>query len=201
MKKLAIVIYILFCLIAGGSNVASEEVYSELVEHNQIYEIRYYKPVLVAEVEYIGDNGGFGALFNYISGANNLSSPQNNPSSSTKIEMTTPVTRFKQNNRNIMQFFLPKRFTLETAPLPTNPNVSIKLNDGGHFAVIRYSGRASEENFLRHSKLLVERLVLDDIEFLEPAIRAPYNGPFTPPFMRRKEVSSNLYGCDKVYFN
>ena len=188
MKKLAIVIYILFCLIAGGSNVASEEVYSELVEHNQIYEIRYYKPVLVAEVEYIGDNGGFGALFNYISGANNLSSPQNNPSSSTKIEMTTPVTRFKQNNRNIMQFFLPKRFTLETAPLPTNPNVSIKLNDGGYFAVIRYSGRASEENFLRYSKLLVERLILDEIEFSEPAIRATYNGPFTPPFMRRNEV-------------
>ena len=188
MKKLAIVIYILFCLTAGGSDVASEEVYSELVEHNQIYEIRYYKPVLVAEVEYIGDNGGFGALFNYISGANNLSSPQNNPSSSTKIEMTTPVTRFKQNNRNIMQFFLPKRFTLETAPLPTNPNVSIKLNDGGHFAVIRYSGRASEENFLRHSKLLVERLVLDEVEFLEPAIRATYNGPLTPPFMRRNEV-------------
>ena len=188
MKKLANLIYIFFCLIAGGSSVASEEVYSELVEYNQIYEIRYYNPVLVAEVEYSGDNGGFRALFNYISGANNISFPKQNPSSSIKIEMTTPVTRFKQNNRNIMQFFLPKRFTLETAPLPTNPNVSIKLNDGGHFAVIRFSGRASEENFLRHAKLLVERLVLDEIEYLGPAIRATYNGPFTPPFMRRNEL-------------
>ena len=188
MKKLAIVIYILFCLIAGGSNVASEEVYSELVEHNQIYEIRYYKPVLVAEVEYVGDNGGFGALFNYISGANNLSSPQNNPSSSTKIEMTTPVTRLTRNNKNIMQFFLPKRFTPETAPTPTNPNVSIKRIDGGYFAVIRYSGSSSEENFLKYAKLLSERLVEDGIVFLQPAIRATYNGPFTPPFMRRNEV-------------
>ena len=188
MKKLVNLIYIFLCITAGGSTVASEEVYSELVEQNQIYEIRYYNPVLVAEVEYSGDNGGFGALYNYISGANNIQFLQKNPSSSIKIEMTTPVTRFKQNNRNIMQFFLPKRFTLETAPLPTNPNVSIKLNDGGYFAVIRYSGRASEENFLRYSKLLVERLVLDEIEFSGPAIRATYNGPFTPPFMRRNEV-------------
>ena len=34
---------------------------------------------------------------------------QKNSSSSIKIEMTAPVTRLKQNNKNVMQFFLPKR--------------------------------------------------------------------------------------------
>ena len=171
-----------------GSTVSSEEVYFELLEKNHIYEIRYYESVLVAEVEYIGDNGGFGALFNYISGENKLFSKHKGSSSSMKIEMTTPVTRFKHNDRNIMQFFLPKRFTPATVPSPTNPNVNIKRRDSGYFAVIRYSGSASEENFLKHVKLLTKSLMLDEIVFLEPAIRATYNSPFTPPFMRRNEV-------------
>ncbi len=168
--------------------MASEEIYFELVEQKKIYEIRYYEPVLVAEVEYFGDNEGFIDLFNYISGANNTPSTFKDFSNSIKIEMTTPVTRFRFNDRNIMQFFLPKRFTPETAPSPTNPNVSIKRMDGGHFAVIRYTGSSSEENFLYHAKLLTERLNLDEIVFLEPAIRATYNGPFTPSFLRRNEV-------------
>ena len=189
MKKIVNVIYVflfLFLLI-GGTTVASEEVAFDLVEKNQIYEIRYYEPMLVAEVEYTGDNGGFGALFNYISGANIYSSKKNS-SSSIKIEMTAPVTRLKQNNKNVMQFFLPKRFTAETVPVPVNPNVKIKSIDGGYFAAITYSGSASENNFLKHVKILSQRLLSDKIIFFEPAIRATYNGPFTPPFMRRNEV-------------
>ena len=74
MKKIVNVIYVFLFLLVGGTTVASEEVAFDLVEKNQIYEIRYYEPMLVAEVEYTGDNGGFGALFNYISGANIYSS-------------------------------------------------------------------------------------------------------------------------------
>ena len=188
MKKFANFLYIFFFLLLWMSAVASEELGFELVKKKQIYEIRYYEQTLVAEVEYFGDNGGFGALFNYISGANNISYPDKEYTNSMKIEMTTPVTRLTRNNKNIMQFFLPKRFTPETAPTPTNPNVSIKRMDGGYFAVIRYSGSSSEENFLKYAKLLSERLVEDGIGFLLPAIRATYNGPFTPPFMRRNEV-------------
>ncbi len=188
MKKLINSFYIFLFLLVGSTTVASEEVAFELVEKNQIYEIRYYEPMLVAEVQYTGDNGGFGALFNYISGANNVSSTKKNSSSSVKIEMTAPVTRLKHNKKNVMQFFLPKRFTAETAPVPANPNIIIKPVDGGYFAAIRYSGSASENNFLKHVKILSQRLLLDKIIFFEPAIRATYNGPFTPSFMRRNEV-------------
>ena len=67
-------------------------------------------------------------------------------------------------------------------------NVKIKSIDGGYFAAITYSGSASENNFLKHVKILSQRLLSDKIIFFEPAIRATYNGPFTPPFMRRNEV-------------
>ena len=68
----------IFCLAIGGGTVASEEVSYHLVEKNEIYEIRYYEPVLVAEVEYTGVNSGFGDLFNYISGANSQALPAEN---------------------------------------------------------------------------------------------------------------------------
>ena len=70
MKKLVKSLCVLFCLLIGGGPVASEEILYRLVNKNEIYEIRYYNTVLIAEVEYTGANGGFGDLFNYISGAN-----------------------------------------------------------------------------------------------------------------------------------
>tara|TARA_A100001015_G_scaffold258340_1_gene301565 strand:- start:1249 stop:1851 length:603 start_codon:yes stop_codon:yes gene_type:complete len=187
MKKFGKIICMIFCLVIGGG-VASEEVSYRLVEKNEIYEIRYYEKVLVAEVEYAGVNGGFGDLFNYISGANNQVSPTKNAASSVKIEMTTPVTRINYGDRNVMQFFLPNRFTLETAPKPVNPNVRIKQQESGYFAAIQYSGRASEENFHKRAKILTQSLNANSILYFEPAIWATYNSPFTPPFMRRNEA-------------
>ena len=188
MKKIGRIIGMIFCLAIGGGTVASEEVSYHLVEKNEIYEIRYYEPVLVAEVEYTGVNSGFGDLFNYISGANSQAVPAENTATSIKIEMTTPVTRINHSDTNVMQFFLPNRFTLETAPKPANPNVRIKQQERGYFAAIQYSGRASEENFYKHAKSLTESLDANNINYSEPAIRATYNAPFTPPFMRRNEA-------------
>ena len=188
MKKKGKFLCILFCFLIGGGNVASKEVSYQLVNKNAIYELRYYDTLLVAEVEYTGINGGFGDLFNYISGANKQTLNDKNKGSSVKIEMTTPVTRINYRDSSIMQFFLPNRFTLETAPKPTNPNVKIKQFDSGYFAAIQYSGSASEDNFRKHTEILIHSLEGDKIKYLVPAIRATYNGPFTPPFMRRNEV-------------
>ena len=197
MKKLGWIIGTIFCFVIGGGTVASEEVSYRLVDKNEIYEIRYYEPVLVAEVEYAGLNGGFGALFAYISGANSQALPAENTAASVKIEMTTPVTRINHAEKNVMQFFLPSRFTLETAPKPTNPNVRIKQQESGYFAAIQYSGRASEENFYKHTKILIELLDANNINYSEPAIQATYNAPFTPSFMRRNEAIYKIKWNDR----
>ena len=59
---------------------------------------------------------------------------------------------------------------------------------GGYYAVIRYSGRASDRNFIKHKKILESELSKDNILIKSAAIKATYNGPFTLPMMRRNEA-------------
>ena len=68
------------------------------------------------------------------------------------------------------------------------PDIKISTIKEGHFAVIQYSGRASDNNFLKHRDILNQKLLKDNININGPAIRATYNGPFTLPMMRRNEV-------------
>ena len=48
-----------------------------------------------------------------------------------------------------MQFYLPSEFNKKTTPIPTNSDVEIILMKEGYFAVIRYSGRTSDKNFIK----------------------------------------------------
>ena len=41
------------------------------------------------------------------------------------IQMTTPVTQERTEEKMIMQFFLPAKYTVDNAPKPKDPNVTI----------------------------------------------------------------------------
>ena len=73
-----------------------------------------------------------------------------------------------------------------------NPDVEIIIMDGGYYAVIQYSGRSSDKNFFKHSKILKEKLLKDNIKINGTPIKATYNGPFTLPPFRRNEVMFNI---------
>ena len=62
----------------------------------------------------------------------------------------------------------------------------------GYFAVIRYSGRSSDKNFTKYSKILREKLLEDKILINGFAIQATYNPPWTLPPFRRNEVMFNV---------
>ena len=98
--------------------------------------------------------------------------------------MTVPVTQ----TNNLMQFYLPIKFDQENTPIPTDDDVNISTVPGGHYAVIKYGGRTSDSNFLKHAKYLRGALSDDGIEILSEPIKATYNGPFTPSFLRRNEA-------------
>ena len=88
----------------------------------------------------------------------------------------------------VMQFYLPSNYTIESAPIPNDSKVKIVNIEGGHFAVIQYSGRSTEKNFIKHKKILREKLIDDGIEIKSKGIKATYNGPFTIPILRRNEA-------------
>jgi len=173
---------LLFCFlnILTYSNVmANEEANYEIVDKNDIYEIRKYSDRLAVETMTSGIDSNFRKLFNYISGRNNTEE---------KIKMTTPVTQVEKNGNMSMQFYLPSKFNLENVPNPSREDVKIINIEGGYYAVLRYSGRASDGNFLKHKKILENALQKTNVSIISPPIRATYDSPFTLPMNRRNEA-------------
>ena len=159
--------------------MAYEEATYDIIYQNDVYEIRNYSERLAIQVNYTNQDGGFRRLFNYISGSN---------IDSTKINMTIPATQSNENGSKVMQFFLPSNFTKKNAPVPNDKELKLIIIEQGYYAVIKYSGRLTNKNFVKHKKILKDNLLKDNIEILSSAIRATYNGPFTIPFLRRNEA-------------
>ena len=102
--------------------------------------------------------------------------------------MTAPVIEFESVNGKAMNFFLPESYSIQNAPDPNTSNVKLVTFKGGLIAVIKYSGRSSDSNFLKYSKILKDILEKDRIKTVGNEIKATYNGPMTPFFLRRNEV-------------
>ena len=177
-------------------SIAYEETSYRILAANQIYEIREYDDRLAVQTsQENGQNRAFRKLFKYISGSN-ISSTKIEMTipvtQSIKIDMTTPVTQKFQDGKIIMRFFLPRKFQLETAPQPLSEDLSLVVVKGGKYAVMKYSGRSTVKNFEKHSKLLLEALSINNITTLGDPIKATFNGPLTPFFVRRNEVMVRL---------
>ena len=177
-------------------SIAYEETSYRILAANQIYEIREYDDRLAVQTsQENGQNRAFRKLFKYISGSN-ISSTKIEMTipvtQSIKIDMTTPVTQKFQDGKIIMRFFLPRKFQLETAPQPLSEDLSIVVVKGGKYAVMKYSGRSTIKNFEKHSKLLLKALSINKITTLDDPIKATFNGPLTPFFVRRNEVMVRL---------
>jgi len=125
------------------------------------------------------EGNGFRKLFNYISGNNE---------EKKEIKMTVPVTQENKDGNMKMQFYLPSKFNKDNAPKPSNPEIKVLNIEGGYYAVIKYSGRSSDKNFIKNKNILEKELKKDDIIILSPPIRASYNSPFTLPILKRNEV-------------
>ena len=156
-----------------------EEAGYKVVHESDNFEIRYYEERIVIQARSKSGNSSFRKLFNYISGQNK---------DEKKIEMTTPVTVLQDNDQMVMQFYLPSRFNVNSAPLPADNSLEIATINAGYFAVIQYSGFASDKNFYKHSQILKRSLDNEKILTLGQPIKATYNGPFTLPQLRRNEA-------------
>ena len=177
--KLFVLLLCFFGILTYSNVMAIEEANYEITEKNDIYEIRKYSDRLAVETITSGSENNFRKLFNYISGRND---------SKEKIKMTTPVTQVEKNGNMSMQFYLPSKFNSENVPNPSREDVRIINIEGGYYAVLRYSGRASDKNFLKHKEILEKELQINNISIISQPIRATYDSPFTLPMNRRNEA-------------
>ena len=181
----------LFTIINTNISMALEEPSYELIRSNSDYEIRKYSDRLAVEVEFTNESSGFRYLFNYISGENKTSEEVSMTApvtQSAKIDMTAPVTQFSKDDKMVMQFYLPSKFSIENAPIPTNKKVNLVTIDGGYYAVLKYSGRVSDKNYIKYLSKLKGYLEKDNIEMIDGGTKAIFDGPLTLPILRRNEA-------------
>ena len=160
------------------------------------FELRRYAPYLVVETTTDSRNTAFRRLFNYIAGKNvaqqkiDMTVPVVMNPPGEKIEMTAPVVTqpASEAGKESMQFVLPQRFTLETAPRPADASITLRAIDAQWLAVRRYSGTWSESNFAENEAALRAAVQAAGLTPTGPARFAAYNGPMTLWFMRRNEV-------------
>ena len=179
LKKLLILIFCTLFILQYSRVMANEEAKYEIIDKNEVYEIRKYSDRLAVETSMAGIDSNFRKLFNYISGRNETQE---------KIAMTTPVTQVEKKGNMTMQFYLPSKFNSENVPNPLREDVKIINIEGGYYAVLRYSGRASDGNFIKHKEILEKELKKNNILIISPSIRATYDSPFTLPMNRRNEA-------------
>mgnify|MGYP001174355102 CR=1 FL=1 len=190
--KISLVFLVFLFYFWGNISAALEETSYRVLSANQIYEIREYDDRLAVQTnQKNGQNDAFRKLFKYISGSNtssvkiDMTTPV---TQSVKIDMTAPVTQKFQDGKLVMNFFLPRKFQLKTAPQPLSKDLSIVVIKGGKYAVMKYSGRSTFKNFEKHSKLLLKALSANKIKAIDHPIKATFNGPLTPFFVRRNEA-------------
>ena len=195
MKRLAAA---LLLLAATPMAQAIEEPKYTVVRAYDGFEVRDYAPYVVAEVlvpgpEAEAGNQGFRILAGYIFGGNRgerkiaMTAPVTQ-AAATRIEMTAPVAQAEADGGFVVQFMMPSAYTLETLPEPLDPRVRLRQVPGGRFAVIRYSGSWSQQNYREHLRQLATAVDAAGLRATGKPIYARYNAPYVPWFLRRNEI-------------
>lgn len=212
----------LVALSLGETAMAIEEPRYQLLERSEKFELRRYDPIIVAEVEVVGDfeeagSIGFRPLADYIFGNNvpaqeiamtapvmqqardgekiAMTAPvMQQKRDGEEIAMTAPVTQEEHDGRHIVRFTMPSTYSLETLPAPRNERVKLRQLEGETYAVVRYSGLWSEGNYQRHLAMLRAELRARGLVEQGEPVWARYNSPFSVWFMRRNEIMIPVRG-------
>ncbi|MFO7925359.1 MAG: SOUL family heme-binding protein [Halobacteriota archaeon] len=160
-------------------------------------ELRQYPQTVLVETTAPNQWIAFRQLFRYLSGANrgNESISMTTPVETqrgTSISMTAPVrSEATETDADTvrMAFYLPSEYSPETAPEPTDSDVTLVTEPQKTVAVNQFSWYAPEWRVARRTRKLLSALEGEGIEPVGDPTLLRYNDPWTPPFMRRNEVA------------
>ena len=181
------------------ATVGIEKPKYDVLEKQGQFEIRLYKPQIIAETIVDADFGNAGnvafrRLFNYISGENRkkqsiaMTAPVNQKNPSEKIAMTAPVNQRQSAEKYAISFIMPSKYTIATLPEPLNPQVVLREIPARKLAAIRYSGTWSQKRYQEHKTKLEAFIKEKNLRITGTPIFARYNPPFQLWFLRRNEV-------------
>ena len=184
--------------------MATEEPAFTLVQHTEVFDVRRYAPVVVAETTVEGDwgdasNQGFRRLAGYIFGGNK---------SRTKIAMTAPVATqdrtqlakatpdtVRQDGAHtwVVSFTLPAAWQLAALPIPDDARVTLREVPARVVAAKRVGGWWSASGFADDATAFLRELATAGLKPSgTPPVMARDNPPWIPFFMRRNEVLVEL---------
>lgn len=178
---------------------SAETVPYETVTRYDDVEIRAYPATVIAETTALDQMTAFRRLFDYITGSNeggesvSMTAPVKS-TRGTSISMSAPVRSATTKDTNTMRmgFYLPAEFEIESAPKPTDADVSLREVPARRMAVVQFSWYAPEGRVRNYRSQLLDTLEQTDYETTGEPFLLRYNDPWTPPFMRRNEVAVEI---------
>jgi len=195
----ACLLLMLIALMATKPASALESAAYETLLSDGKFELRLYSEQIRVETEVKGSfesagNRAFRALFNYISGENQsqqkiaMTAPVSQ-GAPEKLAMTRPVSQSSEADGSWrVGFLVPSQYSVDTAPIPTNPAVKLRVVPAQQMAVVAYSGTWSDSNYMEQLKLLQEWMASKGLEASGEPTWARYDSPFKPWFLRRNEI-------------
>ena len=186
------------CSVFGDNGVDSAPYTLLKADESASIEVRNYDNMILVSTDMAGDgrNSAFRKLFGYISGDNEgavsiaMTAPviMDNSSKGEKIAMTAPVFMSNRPGDSMMSFVMPKDFTLQTTPKPTDPDVIVTEVNDYKVAAIQFSGTLSRSNVTKQTNLLQQWITANGYTAKGEPVEAGYNGPLTLPMLRRNEI-------------
>ncbi len=175
-----------------------------VVEKKKDYEIREYPAHIVAQTTVPGSYGdsmgsGFRIVAGYIFGGNTkkesiamtapvVAEKGESVAVSESIAMTAPVVAMTEGDSQVVSFSMPRSYTLETLPTPTDPRVKIVMVPAKKYAVTQFLWYRSDARIKKMQAKLLSALARDNVVTQGSTAYAGYNAPWTPPWMLRNEV-------------
>lgn len=194
-----IIVIIIIWSVYGYMSSRTEQTEYSVLKSTKDYEIRSYPSHIVAQTTVQGSyrdalSQGFRIVAGYIFGGNTkkesiaMTAPVIEQKANESIAMTAPVMASIEGDSHVIAFGMPKSYTLETLPTPTDPRVKIVTIPEKKMAAIKFSWFRTSDRVLSKKQELLSALQRDNMKTVDEPQYAGYNAPFTPPWMARNEV-------------
>jgi hypothetical protein len=148
------------------------------------FEIRQYESMIVAQTTLPANtykksaNMGFRRIAGYIFGNNKQKQ---------EIAMTAPVF-MEMGEDTKMAFVMPSKYSLSELPAPNSSSVSLVQVEPKKYAVVRFSGFASDRRIKKYTEKLKQLILDNKINAIGSYNFLGYNAPWEV-FGRRNEIA------------